>query len=93
MKDVAFESRMNRLLIGRLKMLDWVHRQFEQNKLARRLIMVWICVMVSIVLLRATENMALVTAAVASLVGSVTLILSVPLAFYFKIRKEEDKEK
>lgn len=74
------------------RLLNFVNRLFNEYKFVRRVIVVWAIWLISLVALRATADMALVTASVAALAGSVIGILGVVLKFYFDDRNCDGKD-
>lgn len=66
--------------------MGWLSRLFNEHKAARRAVLIWSMTMGTIVILRATDDMSLVTASVSALVSTVLGLLTVPIAYYFKSR-------
>lgn len=75
-------------------MRAWVHRLFNEHKLARRLTLAWACWLITVVVLRVTRPEVLehVTAAVATVVSAVIGILATVIAFYQWSRQRDDND-
>ena len=70
----------------------WLNRLFNEQKLIRRLMVVWAIWLITLVVLRTTADTALISPAVADTIKWIVGILTVPLAFYFKHRKEDESK-
>ena len=65
----------------------WVDDLFNKHKLVRRMTVIWAVTLVTIVVMIAMTNMALITAPVATVVGSVVGLVATVLGFYMKGRQ------
>lgn len=65
----------------------WVDDLFNKHKLVRRMTVIWAVTLVTIVVMIAMTNMALITAPVATVVGSVIGLVATVLGFYMKGRQ------
>ena len=76
-------------------MRDWLDRQCNRNRLFRRLVLLWCMTIITITILRATDPDVLVqmTGAGATVVGSVTGLLSCVIGFYQWSRQKDDEAK
>jgi len=72
--------------------MSWCDRQFNQNKLVRRLIVVWAGWLITTVTLKVFSDLTLINSAVVSGFGLVVGILATVLAFYINARIKEDSE-
>jgi hypothetical protein len=64
----------------------------KEHKAVRRIVIVWALWIITLVVLRVTDDVSLITAASAALVSTLVGILTVPIGFYFKRRGDEDKK-
>lgn len=69
-------------------------RFFNQHKGMRRLLLVWVCWLITVVVLRVTDIEALphVTAPVATVVTAVLGLLTVVIGLYQTTRAKEDRD-
>ena len=65
----------------------WIDDLFNKHKLVRRMTVIWAVTLVTIVVMIAMTNMALITAPVATVVGSVIGLVATVLGFYMKGRQ------
>lgn len=77
-----------------MKFLAWVDRLFNSHKLMRRLMVVWACWLISLVVMRVTtpEVLDKISAPVASIVAGVIGILTTVIGLYQWSRKMEEKD-
>ena len=68
-------------------MLDWIDRLFQKYQFMRRAIVLWAMWLITVVALRATNDMSTATASGAAIVGSVVGILTVAIGMYIKSRE------
>lgn len=73
-------------------MINWLDRLFNENKLVRRSVLAWAMIMGTIVILRTSADISLITAAVSAYITTVLGLLTVPIQYYFKTRRKEESE-
>lgn len=75
--------------------MGWLDRLFERHKFVRRVMVLWACWLISVILLRVftPEMLPLVTGSVATVITAVIGILATALGFYQWSRNHERDER
>lgn len=74
--------------------MHWLDKLVNEQKLFRRLVLIWACWLITVVVLRVTDPAVIphVTAAVATVVTGVIGILATVIAFYQWHRQAQDRD-
>jgi len=61
---------------------DWIDDLFNKHQFVRRMLVLWAVWLITLVILRVTKDLALITTPVAVVVGSVTGLLTLVVTHY-----------
>jgi small neutral amino acid transporter SnatA (MarC family) len=75
-------------------MTSWIDRLFNKHKMVRRLIIFWVCWIITVTVLRVTEAEVItkISAAGATVVTAVIGLLATVIAFYQWSRNKDDAD-